>query len=410
MAKVVRIQSRICGGGPALHSILLSEGLSYARGARYDTTLLGGALEPGESSMDDFARARGVQVELLPEMRRAVNPLADARAVASTVRRLRALKPTIVHTHTAKAGAVGRAAAALVGTPVVVHTFHGHVFDGYFSPRKAQAFIAAERALARVTDRILALSEQQRQDLAFKYKIAPIEKIQVVPLGLELDRFAAVAPTRSGPVRRALGIDPHAKVVAAAGRFVPIKRFDLLLEAFGKTLAAHPDAHLLLAGDGAAEDRAALERQARALRGRVHFLGWRRDLEAIFAEADLLALSSDNEGTPVTVIEALSAGLPVVATRVGGVEDVLGVEAGAGYGTLVAPGDAGALAEAMTDRLRLSGPDARVPQAAREAIARRFSHRRLITDISALYDGLVEEKLRRGHLLARPERKDALPC
>ncbi|MCA9554380.1 MAG: glycosyltransferase [Myxococcales bacterium] len=402
----MRIQSRICGGGPALHSILLSEGLSEARGSRYDTTLLGGALEPGESSMEEFARARGVQVELLSQMRRAVNPLADARAVAATVQRLRELRPTIVHTHTAKAGAVGRTAAALVRTPVVLHTFHGHVFDGYFSPRKAQAFLAAERALARVTDRILALSEQQRRDLAFKYRVAPIEKIQVVPLGLELDRFSAVRATRSGPVRRALGIGPDAKVIAAAGRFVPIKRFDLLIQAFAKVLGAHPDAHLLLAGDGASEDRAALERQAEALGGRVHFLGWRKDLEAIFAEADLLALSSDNEGTPVTVIEALAAGLPVVATRVGGVEDVVRGAAG----TLVAPGDVGALAQAMTDRLHLTGDDARVPDGEREAVARRFSHRRLIADIEALYDVLVDEKLRRGALFARPRPKDAMPC
>ena len=406
MAKVVRIQSRICGGGPALHSILLSEGLSYARGARYDTTVLGGALEPGESSMADFARARGVEVEVVPEMRRAVNPLADLRAVASTARRLRDLAPTIVHTHTAKAGAVGRTAAKLVGTPVVVHTFHGHVFDGYFSPRKAQVFLAAERALAKVTDQILALSEHQRHDLAFKYKVAPIEKIKVVPLGLELDRFLAVAPHRPGPVRRALGIDGGAKVIAAAGRFVPIKRFDLLIEAFGKVLAAHPDAHLVLAGDGAPEDRDALVRQAAPLGGRVHFVGWRRDLEAVFAEADLLALSSDNEGTPVTVIEALTAGVPVVATRVGGVEDILTPE----LGTLVAPGDADALAVAMTDRLHLSGAEARIPEREREAMARRFSHRRLIGDIEALYDGLVEDKLRRGLFGARARGKDAVPC
>lgn len=404
MAKVVRIQSRICGGGPALHSILLSEGLSYAKGARYDTTLLGGALEPGESSMENFASDRGVRFEVLPQMRRAVNPLADARAVAQTARRLRELSPEIVHTHTAKAGAVGRMAAKLVRTPVLVHTFHGHVFDGYFSPRKAQAFIAAERALAKVTDQILALSEQQRQDLAYKYKIAPVEKIKVVPLGLELEPFLHAVPTRSGPMRKALGIEPQAEVVAAAGRFVPIKRFDLLIAAFAKLQAQRPDVHLVLAGDGSAEARAELERLAGPLQGRVHFLGWRRDLHNIFAEADLLALSSDNEGTPVTVIESLVSGMPVVATRVGGVEDILNGT----RGSLVAPGDVGALAQAMQDRLRIGE---RLPQLEREAVARQFSHRRLIADIETLYDQLLESKLRgRPMISKRTPREDALPC
>jgi len=404
VAKVVRIQSRICGGGPALHSILLSEGLSYAKGARYDTTLLGGALEPGESSMENFASDRGVRFEVLPQMRRAVNPLADARAVAQTARRLRELSPEIVHTHTAKAGAVGRMAAKLVRTPVLVHTFHGHVFDGYFSPRKAQAFIAAERALAKVTDQILALSEQQRQDLAYKYKIAPVEKIKVVPLGLELEPFLHAVPTRSGPMRKALGIEPQAEVVAAAGRFVPIKRFDLLIAAFAKLQAQRPDVHLVLAGDGSAEARAELERLAGPLQGRVHFLGWRRDLHNIFAEADLLALSSDNEGTPVTVIESLVSGMPVVATRVGGVEDILNGT----RGSLVAPGDVGALAQAMQDRLRIGE---RLPQLEREAVARQFSHRRLIADIETLYDQLLESKLRgRPMISKRTPREDALPC
>lgn len=403
MAKVVRIQSRICGGGPALHSILLSEGLSYANGSRYDTTLLGGALEPGESSMEDFATARGVSYELVPEMKRAVNPMLDAKAVAKTARRLRELAPKIVHTHTAKAGAVGRAAARLVGAPVLVHTFHGHVFEGYFSPKKAAAFVAAERALAKVTDQILAVSEAQRRDLAFKYKIAPIEKIKVVPLGLELDAFAAARPTRQGALRQQLGLDADAKIVAAAGRFVPIKRFDLLLEAFGSVLRAHPDAHLVLAGDGAPEARAELEQQAAKLGGHVHLLGWRGDLDQIFAEADLLALSSDNEGTPVTVIEALTAGLPVVATRVGGVEDVVDAR----HGTLVNPGDAQALGAAMIDRLSLGG---RLTPAEREQVALRFSHRRLIGDIEALYDRLLEEKLSRPAGWLSRNRKAALPC
>lgn len=395
------MQSRICGGGPALHSILLSEGLSYAKGARYDTRLIGGALEPGESSMEEEAARRGVSIEILPEMRRAIDPVLDARAIAKATRMLRETRPEVVHTHTAKAGAVGRTAARLAGVPVVVHTFHGHVFDGYFSARKARAFIAAERALARVTDRILAVSEQQRRALALEYRIAPLDKIQVVPLGLDLDALLDAPDARSnGPLRQSLGIDAKAKVVLAAGRLVPIKRFDLLIDAFEKVLAAHPDAHLLLAGDG--ELREDLARRARRLSGRVHLLGWRRDLGRIFQEADTLALTSDNEGTPVTVIEALAAGLPVVATRVGGVEDVVGPHDGA----LVQPGEVDQLARALTTQLE-SGE--RLPRGRREEVSHRFSHRRLVADVEALYDELLEQKLRHRSAWGR-RGKEVLAC
>lgn len=387
MARVVRMQSRICGGGPALHSILLSEGLSYARGARYQTTLIGGSLEPGESSMNDFAEARGVQPELLPDMRRAINPVSDAKAVAATVKRLREIRPLIVHTHTAKAGAVGRTAARLVSTPVVVHTFHGHVFEGYFSSRKAKAMIAAERQLAKWTDRILALSDAQKRDLVSKYKIAPEHKIDVVPLGLELDRFAE--PNDGQQVRAELGLPKNAPVVVAAGRLVPIKRFDVLLESFAQVLREVPQAVLLLAGDGAPEERAKLEAQAAPMGASVRLLGWRNDLPQLFAAADVLALSSDNEGTPVAVIEALSAGLPVVATRVGGVEDVAGPD----VATLVQPGDAAALAAGMIERLKHRS---RLHPNQSADVRRRFSHRRLVRDIENLYDELLEAKLRRG--------------
>lgn len=386
MSRVVRIQSRICVGGPALHSILLSEGLSYRSGSRYETTLIGGALEPGERSMADFAEARGVRCESLPSMQRAVHPARDARAIYEVTRRLRALRPTIVHTHTAKAGAVGRPAARLAQVPVVLHTFHGHVFEGYFTSRKAKAFIAAERALARVSDRILAISKQQRDDLVEKYRIAPAHKVRVVPLGLDLDRFRTTSVDARGGLRQELGIDAATPLVVAVGRLVPIKRFDVLLDAFARVLPKRPDAHLAIAGDGAPEERAALELQAAPFADRVHFLGWRQDLEQLYVDADVLALTSDNEGTPVTVIEALSTGLPVVATKVGGVEDVVDDRSG----TLVAPGDVEAIAAAL--EARLASP-ARLSERVRDDITARFSHRRLVSDIEGLYDDLVASKL-----------------
>lgn len=380
--RVVRIQSRICVGGPALHSILLSEGLSHRNGSRYDTVLLGGALEAGEHSMAELAEARGVEIRTVSTMRRAVRPTADAAAVAELVRILREVKPHIVHTHTAKAGAVGRTAARLAGVPLVLHTFHGHVFDGYFSKRKTQVFLRIERGLAKMTDQILAISEQQRRDLVETYRIAPPEKVGVVPLGLDLRRFRAVAPrARSGPLRRAFGIPDAHRVVVTVGRMVPIKRFDLLIRAF-RALELE-DAHLVLVGEG--ESREELEAQAHG-HPRIHFTGLRRDLPEIYGDADLMALSSDNEGTPVAVIEALASGLPVVATDVGGVRDIMRD----GMGQIVAPGNAQSFAEALRDGL--SAPQV-LQDVLRDDIVRRYSHERLLSDIERLYDRLVTERM-----------------
>lgn len=393
--RVVRIQSRICVGGPALHSILLAEGLSRRAGSRYDTVLLSGALEPGEACMDDVARTRGVEIETIPEMRRSVSPGRDLRALARVVEVLRRVKPTIVHTHTAKAGAVGRLAARIARVPIVLHTFHGHVFDGYFSPARTRAFIAVERSLARATDQILAISEQQRRDLVERYRIAPSDKVRVIPLGLDLRAFQAVEPRAEpvGALRRACGIDAGARVVVTVGRLVPIKRFDVLIDAFLEVAAGAEDVHLVIVGEG--ELRSALEARSGG-HPRIHFTGLRRDLPDIYADVDLMALSSDNEGTPVAVIEALASGVPVVATDVGGVRDVLR----AGTGTIVPPGNVSALAEAM--RARLATPLV-LSLAQRKDIVARYSHTRLLSDMESLYDRLVEARRIPRRWMARAE-------
>lgn len=391
MPHVVRIQSRICVGGPALHSILLSQGLSPAAGSRYQTTLVGGALEPGEHGLEDLAAERGVQVHQLSSMQRAVHPGRDAVALAQLVRLLRRLKPDIVHTHTAKAGALGRTAARIAGVPVVVHTFHGHTFDAYFSSVATRAFVEVERGLAKLTHRIIAISEAQRFDLVHRYRVASAEQVRVVPLGLDLDVFRAVSPEPQA-VRAELGLPAEAKLVVFAGRLVPIKRVDVLLEAFRRVLRQVPSAHLLIAGDGEARFRQELERTARDVSPQnIHFLGLRRDLPRLFGAADVFALSSDNEGTPVAALEALAAGLPVAATDVGGVAEILG----SNPGRVVPRQDAEALARALIDLLqggsRLSDQD-------RDQVVQSFSHRRLVSDVTELYDELLSRRPARSSL------------
>jgi glycosyltransferase involved in cell wall biosynthesis len=385
---VVRIQSRICVGGPALNAILLAEALSHRHGSRYDTTLVGGALEPGEMSMESFARSRGVAIHLVPEMQRPVSPAMDIKALARIVSILRRVRPVVVHTHTAKAGAIGRIAARLVRVPVVVHTFHGHVFEGYFGRSTAQAFVTTERLLARLSDAVVAISERQRAELVHQYAIAPSEKVRLVPLGLELDRFRRIKRKNRGELRRELGTGAKDPIILAVGRVVPVKRYDVLIDAFAEFAHTRPDAHLVLAGDGDPVLRSDLARQARPT-PHIHFLGWRRDLERLYTDADVLALTSDTEGTPVAVIEAIASGVPVVATQVGGVEDIITP----GMGILVQRGSSRAVAAALTSLLKR--PVA-VPDDLRDDIIRRFSHRRLISDIAALYDELLAAKLPHG--------------
>ena len=390
--RVVRIQSRICVGGPALHSILLSEGMSYNRGSRYDTTLIGGALEPGESSMAELAAAKGVEITTIPEMRRSLHPRLDVKAIYKITRLLKRLSPTIVHTHTAKAGAIGRLAARLANIPIIVHTFHGHVFDGYFSRRKTEFFLRVERNLARVTDKIIAISEKQKEDLVDKFKIAPEHKVQIVPLGLDLSSFTKVTPVfdgasvQPGILRKQLGLTDEL-VVMSVGRLVPIKRFDLLIRAFSRISGEFPKAHLVIVGEG--EMRAALEQQASS-NPRIHFLGLRRDLPELYADTDLFALSSDNEGTPVAVIEALASGVPVVATDVGGVRDIFGAYLGQA-GAVVPHSNELELSAALRQQLlvcRKRNHDGAF-KGVRSEVVRRYSHERLLSDIESLYDRLV---------------------
>lgn len=400
--KVARIIARLNVGGPARHCILLAEGL---RRHGFETVLLTGALDPDEAGVlpDDAATTPGgARIVHVPGLRQAISPTNDARALLSLVSILRRERPDVVHTHTSKAGALGRVAAAIAGVPVVVHTFHGHVLDGYF-PRLPSALIRlAERGLSRLSERLITLSPALRDELVERYGVASADRFEVIPLGRDLDAFRGGA---RGELRAELGLPASATLVGAVGRLVPIKDVPLLVRAFAR-IAARRDAHLVLVGDG--PERAAIEAAVRAhdLGARVRLLGWRDDLATIYADLDLLAVSSKNEGTPLAMIEAFAAGVPVVATRVGGVADMFdppthdiarlatngatpptGVSLRA-QGALVASADESALAAGLD--LLLGHPTLR--RAAGEAARRKSSAwdvERLLTDTARLYRSLL---------------------
>jgi glycosyltransferase involved in cell wall biosynthesis len=388
--RVMRIIGRLNMGGPAHQAALLS-GRRFDPEC-YDTLLAHGTLAPGEASLADLAEEEGAAMRFVPELRQPVHPLRDSQALLKLIRLARDFKPDIVHTHTAKAGFLGRQAALTVRPrPAIVHTYHGHVLEGYFGPAKARVYLELERALARVSDRLIGVSQATVDDLV-RLGVAPPEKFQVLPLGLDLDRFAELGPGLRSESREELRIGTDEILLVFVGRIVPIKRLGLLLQATATARASDPRLRLVVVGDG--DERPQLERQAVELgiADDVRFLGYRRELRPVFAAADVAVLSSDNEGTPVSLIEAAAAGLPAVATEVGGVREVVSEETG----VLVPRGDGAALADALLHM----GADAErresFGRAARQRAIGRYGAERLLGDINALYSELTAARTAAG--------------
>jgi glycosyltransferase involved in cell wall biosynthesis len=383
--KIVRVISRLNIGGPAIHVITLTAGLDPAR---FDSRLVTGTENAGEGSLADLAASHGVEPVVIPEIvGEAQLGRRDVKALLTLYRLLRAERPHIVHTHTAKAGFIGRLAARLAGVPIVVHTYHGHVLRGYYGGVKTWLLRRMEQGLAGLTDQIIAVSEQVKRDL-IAYRVARADKIRVIPLGLDLGTFLDETTPR-GELRREIGLSNGAPLVGIVGRIFPIKNHRLFLDAAAAVAAQERTARFLVVGDGVL--RPAMEQHARALgiADRVVFTGWRRDLARIYADLDVLVVSSNNEGTPVSAIEAMAAGRPVVATRVGGLPDLI---SDGKTGRLVPPGDVHALSTAVLELLR-DRPFARaLGETARGQVRERFAAERLIADVQGLYGELLAAK------------------
>lgn len=381
--RVLRVIGRLNMGGPAHQAALLSGRRFFAD--RYETLLVHGSLPPGEASLADLSREEGATMRYLPDLRPAVRPPSDALALAKLIRIARRFRPHVVHTHTAKAGFIGRQAALAVRPrPAIVHTYHGHVLEGYFGPAKARLYFELERALARVSDRLIGVSQATVDDLV-RLGVAPRERFRVLPLGLDLRPLAESDVGLRAGVRGELGVGADDVLLIFVGRVVPIKRLDVLLRALSRARSADPRIRLALVGDG--EERPGLERLARELgiERDVLFLGYRRELRPLFSAADVAVLSSDNEGTPVSLIEAAAAGLPAVTTDAGGVREVVGEETG----IVVPRGDVEALAAGMVRLGGDAGERERRGRAARDRALERYGAERLLSDVDALYRELL---------------------
>lgn len=378
--KIIRIIARLNIGGPAINATILSADLDKKR---FETKVIYGSLAEGEAGLENMMMSSNVDMVLIPELGRKISPIDDIKAFWKIVGIMRREKPDIVHTHTAKAGTLGRIAALFAGVKVRVHTFHGHVFRHYFSRLKTRLFIFIERALGIITTRVIAISDRQKEDLVSNFKVVPDRKCVVVPLGLDLDRLVDKRSSDQS-LKSELGIKDGELCVGMIGRLVPIKNHEMFLKAAAGISRRRPDLNVryLIVGDG--ELRPVLEKMAASLNinDKVIFMGWREDLSGIYSLLDIVALTSRNEGTPLALIEAMAMAKPVLATDVGGVPDI--VEDGVS-GMLVKDNDEEKFILSAIRLLEDEGLRTRLGRAGFSK-SRKFSKSNLVESMTKVYD------------------------
>lgn len=383
--RVLRLLSRMNVGGPSIQVINLTQ-LLDRRG--YESRLIVGSPPEIEGSMIPLAEKAGIRPVIIPSLARELHPLKDAAAFASIVAEIRSFRPHIVETHTAKVGMLGRIAALACRVPLTVHTFHGTVFEGYFSPAGSRAVTLAEQMLARFTDLIIALTPGQRTEILGHLLGVRSGKVRVVPIGLDLSRFLSI-PRRTGAWRREVGIPESACLLSVVARLVPIKNHLGLLEAFHRLASEDPSLHLAIVGGGELES--AITRRIHDLRleSRVHMAGIVHAVERAYADTDLLVLPSRNEGAPLVLMEALAAGCPLAVTAVGGVPElVTGIE-----GARLLETEPDALVTGLRKALGELDLMRSVAEARRASIPARVSNEQLGKTMDELYRSLLARKV-----------------
>lgn len=395
MPKVLRIINRFNLGGPTYNAAYLSKYMA----PEFETLLVGGAIDETEGNSQFIVDNLGIQPRIISEMRRSINPVLDNTAYRKIKEIICEFKPDIVHTHASKAGALGRRAAYKLKVPVIVHTFHGHVFDAYFSKLSAGFYQRIERSLAKKSTCIIALSENQKSDLSEKYKICEQEKIKIIPLGFDLDRFQENNEEKRKNFRAENKIEENEIAIGIIGRLVPIKNHSLFLDAV-KIVSerSQKKIRVFIIGDG--ESRSDIIEKTKTLgltyaenanessSALITFTSWIKEIDKAIAGLDILALSSLNEGTPVSLIEAQAGNKPIVATNVGGIENV------------VIKGETALLSESCNreafaeNLLRLIESDSlreKLSQKGWQNVKEKFHYLRLVEDTKILYFNLLKQ-------------------
>ncbi len=319
MPKVLRIINRFNIGGPTYNAAYLSKYLA----PDFETLLVGGQKDESEDSSEFILDSLGLKPIIIPEMKREINFKQDRLAYQKIKEIIGDFKPDIVHTHASKAGAIGRLAAHKMKVPLIYHTFHGHVFHSYFGAAKTKAYKSVERYLAKKSTNIIAISEIQKRELSEIHNICKPDKIKIIPLGFDLTRFRENKKEKRAKFRKEWGIKEDEIAIGIVGRLVPIKDHNFFLDAASKiNHTTSKKIKFLIVGDG--ELRPILEQKVLNENiNNVVFTSWQKNVDEVNAGLDIICLSSKNEGTPVSLIEAQASGIPIVSTNVGGIENVV---------------------------------------------------------------------------------------
>ena len=386
--KILRIINRFNVGGPTYNATFLSAFI----GDDFETKLIGGLPDIGESDSLYILKKYGVEPVLIEEMVRQPNLKSDRAAYKRLKQIIEEFQPDIVHTHAAKAGALGRKAAKACNVPIIVHTFHGHVFHSYFGKAKTAIFKAIERNLAKKSDAIVAISEIQKRELAEIHKICPESKITVIPLGFDLKEFQSRAKTERARIRKEQSIADGDVAIAIIGRLAPVKNHAFFLNVVEKVLSeTTKNVKIFIVGDG--PERGFIEEKVSKINKKhnnsIKLTSWVTDVASFNAGMDIICLTSKNEGTPVSLIEAQASGVPVITTDVGGVRDIL-VEGETGF--VIPVNNEQLFSEKLLDLVENENKRLKLSQNGWTFVEEKFHYKTLVKNMTKLYDELIERK------------------
>jgi len=394
MIKVLRIINRFNLGGPTYNAAYLTKYLP----SEYETLLVGGVAEKHEADSLHIVKSLNIEPIILPEMSRSIHPLNDWKAYFKLRKIIKQFRPDIVHTHASKAGLLGRLAAIHENVPVIVHTFHGHIFHSYFHPLVTKTFLNIERYLAKRTSAIVAISELQKRELSQVFKVADENKFEVIPLGLDLRKFAEEKKEKRIKFRSQHNLPENYIVIGIVGRLVPIKNHYLLIDAIQQIKSKiNRSFELMIVGDGSERENLIQYVQEKNLSYRtnplgnpadVYFTSWIKEMDGAYAAMDIVALSSKNEGTPVSLLEAQAAGKFVVSTNVGGVKDIVHPSAGIIVEDFNVESFANALLKAIESFEKVNY---QIENIVSPKIIEQYSYTRLVENMDNLYKKLLNQ-------------------
>lgn len=393
MIKVLRIINRFNLGGPTYNAAYLTKYLS----AEYTTLLVGGVPEKHETDSLHIVKSLGIQPVIIPEMSRSIHPLNDFQAYRKIRRIIKEFQPDIVHTHASKAGLLGRWAAIQENVPIIVHTFHGHVFHSYFNPFVSKVFVGIEKYLASKSSAIIAISELQKNEITEQFRVVSEQKCVVIPLGLDLKKFSENKEEKRLKFRSRHNISENSVVIGIVGRLAPIKNHHLILKAF-KLLKSRIEKkmELLIVGDGDMKQELMRFTQQLQLKYRtsakdnpadVYFTSWMKEMDEAYSGMDVVALCSKNEGTPVSLLEAQASAKVVVSTNVGGVKDIVHPDAGFIVDDFTEDNFADALQKAINE---YEERNKIIERNVSPLIIQQYSYEMLVSRMDALYKSLLE--------------------